>query len=66
MQILLNGKRFATEASNLDELCARLGLRRCQDRDRRERQLRRGLRAQGTTKLAEAAEVEIVAPRQGG
>jgi sulfur carrier protein len=65
LQILLNGKRFATEAKSLDELCAHLGFADAKiatavngsfiaASDRKE------------TPLAEAAEVEIVAPRQGG
>ncbi|MGE5260884.1 MAG: sulfur carrier protein ThiS [Actinomycetota bacterium] len=65
MQILLNGKRFATEAKNLDQLCAHLGFADAKiatavngsfvaASDRKQ------------TPLAEAAEVEIVAPRQGG
>lgn len=65
MQILLNGKRVATEARNLDELCEGLGFADAKiatavngsfvaASDRKQ------------TPLAEAAEVEIVAPRQGG
>ncbi len=65
MQILLNGKRFATEAKSLDELCGHLGFADAKiatavngsfvaASDRKQ------------TPLAEAVEVEIVAPRQGG
>jgi len=65
LQILLNGKRVATEARNLDELCDHLGFADAKiatavngsfvaAADRKQ------------TPLAEAAEVEIVAPRQGG
>jgi sulfur carrier protein len=65
LQILLNGKRCATAAKNLDELCEGLGFAdakiatavngRFVAASERKR-----------TQLAEAAEVEIVAPRQGG
>jgi sulfur carrier protein len=65
LQIVLNGKRFATEAKSLDELCAHLGFADAKiatavngsfiaASDRKQ------------TPLIEAAEVEIVAPRQGG
>ena len=65
MQILVNGERFTTEASSLDELCDVLGLA--------------GARistavngcfvaaaARARTHLSESDEIEIVAPRQGG
>ncbi|HBF60009.1 MAG TPA: thiamine biosynthesis protein ThiS [Methyloceanibacter sp.] len=65
MQILVNGERFTTEASSLDELCGVLGFA--------------GARiatavngcfvataARARTQLSEADEIEIVAPRQGG
>jgi sulfur carrier protein len=65
LQILLNGERFATDASNLDELCAKLGFA--------EAKVATAINGsfvaaaeRGTTQLAEADEVEIVAPRQGG
>ena len=65
MQILLNGERFVTDASNLDELCAALGFA--------EAKVATALNgsfvaasARPATTLAEADEVEIVAPRQGG
>jgi sulfur carrier protein len=65
LQILLNGERFATEASNLDELCVKLGFA--------EAKIATAINGsfvavaeRGTTQLAEADEVEIVAPRQGG
>ena len=65
MHILLNGKGFATEASNLDELCARLGFA-----DAKIATAINGsfvaASERKATKLAEAAEIEIVAPRQGG
>ncbi len=65
MQILLNGKRFATEANTLEELCKDLGFAGAKIATAvngsfvaaAERKL---------TPLADAAEVEIVAPRQGG
>ncbi len=65
MQILLNGKRFATDAKTLDELCEDLGFAGAKIATAvngsfvaaADRKL---------TPLAEQAEVEIVAPRQGG
>ena len=65
MQILLNGKGYTTDASDLDELCAALGLA-----DAKVATAMNGsfvaASERKATKLAEAAEVEIVAPRQGG
>jgi len=65
LQILLNGERFATDARNLDELCAKLGFA--------EAKVATAVNggfvaasARHATQLAEADEVEIVAPRQGG
>ena len=65
MQILLNGERFASDARNLDELCATLGFA--------EAKVATAVNGcfvaaatRGRTALAEADEVEIVAPRQGG
>ena len=60
MQILLNGKRFATEARNLDELCAGLGFATAVNGSFVAASERK------RTPLIEAAEIEIVAPRQGG
>jgi sulfur carrier protein len=65
LQILLNGKRFATDAKTLDELCEDLGFAGAKIATAvngnfvaaADRKL---------TPLAEQAEVEIVAPRQGG
>ena len=65
MRVLLNGEPFATDANNLGELCARLGFAEARivtavngsfvaAREREAKQ------------LAEADEIEIVAPRQGG
>jgi sulfur carrier protein len=65
LQILLNGEPIATEAQNLDELCAGLGLG-----DARIATAINGnfvaADRRGETKLAPADSVEIVAPRQGG
>ena len=65
MQILLNGKGYTTEASDLDELCATLGFA-----DAKIATAVNGsfvaASERKATKLAEAAEIEIVAPRQGG
>jgi sulfur carrier protein len=65
LQILLNGERIATDARNLDELCAKLGFA--------EAKIATAVNgcfvavsARAGTKLADADEVEIVAPRQGG
>jgi sulfur carrier protein len=65
LQILINGERVATDAQTLDELCAKLGLA--------EAKVATALNgsfvassARRATQLAEADEVEIVAPRQGG
>jgi sulfur carrier protein len=65
LEILLNGKRFATEAKSLDELCAHLGFA-----DAKIATAVNGsfvaAAERKKTPLAEATEVEIVAPRQGG
>lgn len=65
MQILLNGERIATDASNLDELCTKLGFA--------EAKIATAVNgsfvaasAREQTALTEADEIEIVAPRQGG
>lgn len=65
MRVLLNGEPFATDARNLDELCARLGFA--------EAKIATALNGsfvaaaeRGVTPLAEADAIEIVAPRQGG
>ena len=65
MKILLNGEAFATDAKTLGELCGRLGFA--------EAKIATAVNggfvaaaARGTTRLAEADEIEIVAPRQGG
>ena len=65
MQILLNGELHATDAQNLSELCTKLGFA-----DARVATSVNGsfiaAAARDATKLTEADEVEIVAPRQGG
>jgi sulfur carrier protein len=65
LQILLNGERFATDARNLDELCAKLGFA--------EAKIATAVNGsfvaaaeRGTTQLTDSDEIEIVAPRQGG
>ena len=65
MRVLLNGEPFATDARNLDELCARLGFA--------EAKIATAVNGsfvaaaeRGVTPLAEADAIEIVAPRQGG
>jgi sulfur carrier protein len=65
LQILLNGKGYTTEANDLDELCATLGFA-----DAKIATAMNGsfvaASERKATKLADAAEIEIVAPRQGG
>jgi sulfur carrier protein len=65
VKILLNGEAFATDAKTLDELCARLGLA-----DAKIATAVNGsfvaAPSRGATPLADADEIEIVAPRQGG
>ena len=65
MQIRLNGEAYATDAKTLGELCARLGFA--------EAKIATAVNgafvaaaSRGTTRLADADEIEIVAPRQGG
>ena len=65
MKILLNGESLATEARNLDELCASLGYG--------EAKIATALNgsfvpaaSRAATQLAPKDQVEIVAPRQGG
>jgi sulfur carrier protein len=65
LRVLLNGEPLATDARNLDELCARLGFA--------EAKIATALNGsfvaaaeRGVTPLAEADAIEIVAPRQGG
>lgn len=65
MQILLNGEAFATDAKTLDELCARLGFAGAKIATAINGSFVATRMRAGTT-LAEADEIEIVAPRQGG
>ena len=65
MQILLNGERFATDARNLDELCAKLGFAEAKVATAVNGSFV-AASARQATHLTDADEVEIVAPRQGG
>ena len=65
MKILLNGEVFATYAATLDELCARLGFAGAKIATALNGSFV-AASSRGTTKLTEADEIEIVAPRQGG
>jgi sulfur carrier protein len=65
LQILLNGELFATDAKTLDELCARLGFAEARIATALNGSFVAAAR-RSAAKLAEADEVEIVAPRQGG
>jgi sulfur carrier protein len=65
LNILLNGEAFATDAKTLDELCACLGFAEAKVATA----VNGGFVAAASrraTRLAEADEIEIVAPRQGG
>jgi sulfur carrier protein len=65
VKILLNGEAFATDAKTLDELCARLGFTEAKIATAVNGSFV-AVPSRGAIKLAEADEVEIVAPRQGG
>ncbi len=65
MNILLNGEAFATDAKTLAELLARLGFSEAKIATARNGSFV-AAGSRGATKLAEADEIEIVAPRQGG
>lgn len=65
MQILLNGERFATDASTLDELCVKLGFAEAKVATAVNGSFVAAAK-RGATQIADADEVEIVAPRQGG
>jgi sulfur carrier protein len=65
LQILLNGEAFATDAKTLDELCARLGFGGAKIATAVNGSFV-AAPLRGATPLAEADEIEIVAPRQGG
>jgi sulfur carrier protein len=65
VKILLNGEAIVTNATTLDELCARLGFGEAKIATA----VNGSFVAAGqrpATPLAEADEIEIVAPRQGG
>jgi sulfur carrier protein len=65
LQILLNGKSYTTKASDLDALCQGLGFAGAKIATAMNGSFVAASERK-VTKLAEAAEVEIVAPRQGG
>jgi len=65
LQILLNGEPVATDARNLDELCAKLGFAEAKVATAVNGSFV-AASARPAMQLAEADEVEIVAPRQGG
>ncbi|HEU4476200.1 MAG TPA: sulfur carrier protein ThiS [Methyloceanibacter sp.] len=65
MQILLNGEAFVTDAVTLDELCARLGFAEAKVATAVNGAFVAAA-ARGATRLSDADEIEIVAPRQGG
>ncbi|MGD9501245.1 MAG: sulfur carrier protein ThiS [Methyloceanibacter sp.] len=65
MNILLNGEALATDAATLDELCARLGFAEAKIATAVNGSFVAAA-SRETTRLAEADEIEIVAPRQGG
>jgi len=62
---LVNGERLTTEARSLDELCEALGFAGAKIATAVNGSFV-AAPARGCTRLAEADEVEIVAPRQGG
>ncbi len=65
MQILLNGEPVATDARNLDELCAKLGFAEAKVATAVNGSFVAAAK-RGLTPLAPEDEVEIVSPRQGG
>jgi sulfur carrier protein len=65
LQILLNGEAFATDAMTLGELCARLGFAEARIATAVNGRFVAAA-SRDATRLAEADEIEIVAPRQGG
>ena len=65
MQILVNGERFTTDAHSLDELCKALGFAGAKIATAVNGCFVTAS-ARARTQIAEADEVEIVAPRQGG
>ncbi|MDJ0514658.1 MAG: sulfur carrier protein ThiS [Methyloceanibacter sp.] len=65
MQILVNGERLTTDAGSLEELCKRLGFAGAKIATAVNGCFVAAA-ARARTQLAEADEIEIVAPRQGG
>lgn len=65
MKILLNGEAFATDAATLEELCARLGFAEAKIATAVNGSFVATAKRLATP-LAEADEIEILAPRQGG
>ena len=65
LKILLNGEAFATDAKTLDELCARLGFAQAKIATAVNGSFVAAAQRLATP-LADADEIEIVAPRQGG
>jgi sulfur carrier protein len=65
LKVLLNGEAFATDAKTLDELCARLGFAEARIATAVNGSFVAAREREAKT-LAEADEIEIVAPRQGG
>jgi sulfur carrier protein len=65
LQILLNGEPVATDARNLDELCATLGFAKAKIATAVNGCFVAAAK-RGLTPLAPKDEVEIVSPRQGG
>jgi sulfur carrier protein len=65
LKVLVNGEAFATDAKTLDELCARLGFAEAKIATAVNGSFVAAA-SRAATQLAEADEVEIVAPRQGG
>jgi sulfur carrier protein len=65
LQILLNGEPVATDARNLDELCAKLGFAEAKIATAVNGSFVAAVK-RGLTPLSPNDEVEIVSPRQGG
>jgi sulfur carrier protein len=65
VKIVLNGESFATDAKTLDELCARLGFAGAKIATALNGNFV-AVASREATPLADADEIEIVAPRQGG
>lgn len=65
MRILVNGERLTTDAHSLDELCEALGFAGAKIATAVNGSFV-AAPARARTCLAEADEIEIVAPRQGG